>query len=70
MVLSMSTRLAWRWKSLIMSSQFVKQKEQEVGRGERRWNESEEKGRIGALRLNDFSYNRKRISGVKRDIVL
>ena len=28
MVLSMSTRPAWRWQSLIMSAEFVKQKEQ------------------------------------------
>lgn len=33
MVLSMSTRLAWRWQSLIMSTEFVKQKEQ--GRAEK-----------------------------------
>lgn len=35
MVLSMSTRLAWRLQSLIVSSQFVKQKEQgKVERGD------------------------------------
>lgn len=56
MVLSMSARLPWRWQSLIMSSQFVKQKEQaKVERGDGRWNSSKWRRRNSVWRLKESS---------------